>query len=178
MFGAFYMAKGIQNDKLDGTVIRILAGPVTMRDYLVSNFLASMVPMLGVSALLGVLGTVLRGWDLSFAVRLGLCYALLAATSIGLSFVWSCLFKDKEAASVVFGVGMMIVTFMSGLMLPHAIMPPAVLHAGALFPAHWAARAIDTLVIYGGGNMYWLSLVAMVLFVVAYMLYGGKRRIV
>ncbi|MCL2199141.1 MAG: ABC transporter permease [Defluviitaleaceae bacterium] len=178
MFGAFFMARGIQRDKIEGTVIRILAGPVSMRSYLISNFFASMVPMVGVSIALGVLGVVIHGWALDFAALLTLCYALLAATSIGLSFVWSCLFKDKETAGIAFSVTMMIVAFFSGLMIPLDDLPSIVFHVGALFPAHWAARAIDALVLNGAENMFWISMLAMMLFAVAYLIYGGKRRII
>jgi ABC-2 type transport system permease protein len=173
------MARGIQSDKIDGTVIRILAGPVTMRGYLVQNFFASMLPMLGVSTALGILGMIIHGWGLEKVIGLVLIYSFLAATSIGLSFTWSCIFKNAESATLVFTMMMMLVVFISGMMLPLSIIPDAIQYVGALFPAQWAVRAIEALNEYGlGAGTVWLSLLAMSMFAIAYLLYGGKRRII
>jgi len=177
MLGAFYMARGIQMDKADGTVIRILAGPVTMRTYLVQNFLAAMVPVSVLSVFLGLIGMARHSWGLTFAIGIVLCYALLGATSIGLSFVWSCLFKDKEASAAVFSVVITVLATIGGLMIPISILPTMVRRIGALTPAHWAARGMETLMNDGMSGQFWLSLTVMLLFVVIYLLYGGRRRI-
>jgi len=178
MFGAFFMSAGVQNDKLQGVITRIMAGPITMRNYLLQNLLAAIVPMLGLIVILCALGMILHDWGLTFAIGLAVCYAFLAITSIGLSFVWSCLFKDKEASTIAFSFIMMFVALISGLMIPLSLLPTPIFYAGALFPAHWATRAIENLVEYGSfTGMYWLSILAMFLFAVAYLLYGGKRRI-
>ena len=178
IFGGFYIARSIQIDKMDGTIIRILAGPVTMRGYLVQNFLAAMIPMTLLSILIGVFGLVLHGWELYFAAGLAICYILLAATSIGLSFVWSCLFKDKEASSAVFAVLITAVATLSGLMIPFALLPNFLRYVGALFPAQWANRSLEALMDYGMGGQFWLGILAMALFTIAFMLYGGKRRLI
>ncbi|MCL1883252.1 MAG: ABC transporter permease [Defluviitaleaceae bacterium] len=179
MFGAFYMAKSIQNDKIDGAVIRILAGPVTMRSYLVQNFLATMIPLSAIVAIISALGIIMYGWAFSLAVGLLLCYAFLGATSVGLSFVWSCLFKNKESGSVLYSMLMMVIILLCGLLIPLDALPAPLFYIGAIFPAHWASRAIEALLEYGGFvGIYWLSLLAMLLFAAAYLLYGGKRRII
>jgi len=178
IFGGFYVARSIQIDKMDGTIIRILAGPVTMRSYLVQNFLSAMIPMTVLSIIIGILGFALNGWELYFAVGLTICYAFLAATSIGLSFVWSCLFKDKEASSAVFAVLITMVATLSGLMLPFSMLPRFLQYIGALFPAQWANRSLEAIVEYGLSGQFWLGILAMFLFTVAFLLYGGKRRLV
>jgi ABC-type multidrug transport system permease subunit len=64
-------------------------------------------------------------------------------------------------------------------MLPLSIVPETIQYIGAFFPAQWAVRAIEALNEYGiGAGMYWLSLLAMLMFAAAYLLYGGKRRII
>ena len=178
LYGGFVMARSIQTDKISGVVIRILAGPVTMRNYLVQNFFSAMVPMTVLSVAIGVVGYLLHGWEISFAVALVLVYVILAASSVGLSFVWSCIFKDKEASAAIFSVLITAVAMLGGLFLPLDILPDALRLAGAFFPAHWAARAMETFMVYGMTSEYWLSLMAMGLFTIAFILYGGKRRIV
>ena len=178
MFGAFVMARSIQLDKMEGTVIRILAGPVTMRSYLVQNFLSAMVPMAALSVAIGAIGIIVHSWEVAFAVALALCYSFLAASSIGLSFVWSCIFKDREASFAVMSVLLSAISMVSGLFLPLAILPDFFRMFGAIFPAHWAARGMEAFIAYGMNTEFWLSLLAMLLFTVAFLLYGGKRRIV
>jgi len=178
IFGAFFMARSIQQDKMDGTIIRILAGPVTMRSYLVQNFLSAMIPMAVLSVLIGVLGLALNGWELYFAAGITLCYIFLTASSVGLSFAWSCLFKDKEASYAVLSVLITAVATVGGLMIPLSVLPNALRIIGTIFPAQWAARAIESLMEYGLNGQFWLSMLAMFLFTVAYLLYGGKRRII
>ena len=178
MVGAFFAAKGIQNDKIEGVVIRILAGPVTMRSYLVQNLLASLVPMAVLSLVIGGLGMVLHEWSLPLALGLAACYAFLAATSIGMSFVFSCLFKDKETSTGIFSAFITLPAMLGGFMIPLSVMPDVLFYLGAIFPAHWATRGIETLVVGEGLGIFWLSLLAMFLFSVAFLAYGGKRRIV
>ncbi|MCL2202819.1 MAG: ABC transporter permease [Defluviitaleaceae bacterium] len=179
MFGAFMMAGGIQGDKIDGVTLRILAGPITFRTYLVQNFFAGLVPMVVLTGILGALGIALHDWTLPFAGAVVLCFILLSATMIGLSFVWAVLFKDKEASLVAFTLIVMLMGMVGGLMIPQSVMPAALRNIGAIFPPHWAARGLEQLISYGTMTaQYWLSMLALVLFAVALLLYGSKRRIV
>jgi ABC-2 type transport system permease protein len=149
-----------------------------MRGYLVQNFLSTMLPMTGVTFVSVALGMALHGWELEFAALLGVCYLFLAATSIGFSFVWSCIFKDKETSFAVFSVVLTMVASLGGLLLPLELLPGPLPYVSAIFPAHWAARAIETLLNGGVTYMYPLSLLAMTLFAAAFLMYGGKRRII
>ena len=179
MFGGFFMAKGIQNDRMEGVLLRILCGPVTMRDYLFQNLMGAAVPMIGLSAAIGVLGLILYGWTLAFAIGIAVCYAFLAITSIGLSFVWSSLFRSKESSSAAFTAVATLISFIGGLLLPLEILPDTLFYLGALFPAHWAARALQNMIDYGQfTQMYGFSILAMALFAVAFILLGAKRRLI
>ena len=179
LFGAFMMAGGIQADKLDGVLVRILAGPITFRSYLIQNFFAGLVPMVILTLILGVLGIMIHDWALSFALFVVLTYILLSASSIGLSFVWSCWFNDKETSTVTFSFALMLMALLGGILIPASIMPTSVRNIGALFPVHWAARSFEELIVYESATtQYWLSSLALVLFTAALILYGSRRRIV
>ncbi|MCL2603741.1 MAG: ABC transporter permease [Defluviitaleaceae bacterium] len=179
LFGAFMMAGSIQADRIDGVLTRILAGPITFRNYLMQNFFAGLAPMVVLSAILGVIGILRHGWDLPFAGLVVLTYIMLSATSIGLSFVWSCFFKDREASTVAFSLILTLMAFLGGMLIPLSMMPATIRHIGALFPAHWAARAFEELIAYEGATaQYWTSILALALFSAALILYGSKRRIV
>ena len=182
MYGAFLMANSIQKDKVEGVLTRILAGPITLRSYLVQNFLAAILPMTVVCTAIGVLGIILHDWEFGFAFGLVLVYIMLSATSIGLSFVWSCLFKDKEASLSGISVVITMSALLGGFMMPLSMFPDPIYYMGMITPAHWASRAIEQLVeyrVYGElASMYWLGLLAMAMFTIAFVLYGSKRRLV
>jgi ABC-2 type transport system permease protein len=179
LFGAFLMAGSIQADRLDGALVRILAGPITFRGYLVQNFFAGLLPMAALSMVIGTIGIVRHGWGFYFAFAVMLTYVLLSATSIGLSFVWSVLFRDKEASTVAFSFILTLMAFMGGLFIPLSMMPATIRHVGALFPAFWAARAFVELTTYEAITaQYWLAILALAMFTTALLLLGGRRRIV
>jgi len=129
-----------------------------------------------------VLGIILHDWEFGFAFGLVLVYIMLSATSIGLSFVWSCLFKDKEASLSGISVVITMSALLGGFMMPLSMFPDPIYYMGMITPAHWASRAIEQLVeyrVYGElASMYWLGLLAMAMFTIAFVLYGSKRRLV
>ncbi|MCL2363837.1 MAG: ABC transporter permease [Defluviitaleaceae bacterium] len=178
LFGGFMMAGGIQADKLDGVTVRILAGPITFRSYLIGNFFAGMVPMAALCLILGGIGFARFDWTLAFTGLFMLVLAMISAVSIGMSFVWSCLFKDKEASMVAFVLIVMLMGLIGGLTVPLDILPDWVRYTGAVFPPHWAARGFEQLILEGTATTeYWLSMLALAMFSIALILYGSRRRI-
>ena len=179
MYGAFLMANSIQKDKVEGVLVRILAGPITLRSYLAQNFFAAIIPMMVVSAVVGLLGYLIHDWDAVVTIGMVFVYILLSATSIGLSFIWSCLFKDKEASLSGISVLLTMSALIGGLMMPLQMLPRPAYYIGMITPAHWASRAMTDLVIYGEFTQtYGLGLLALTLFTIAFILYGSKRRLV
>ena len=178
MFCAFVLARGMMADKFDGAITRILAGPVTDLNYLVQNVLACMVWLTAQITAVAVLGIALRGWSVAVAVWLMLCYTVLAFAFVSFSFAWSCLFKSKNASFAAFSTISMFIAMLGGFMFPIELMPDILRYIGMAFPTYWASNAITILHDTGANAEYWLSLSAMILFAGAYLLYGGKRRII
>lgn len=178
LWGAFTLAKGIKEDRASGVIYRILSGPVSMANYLTQNFMAAMVPMVALSTVIGLINYFLHDWSITVAIGISLCYILLAAVSTGLSFAWSCLFKDQEASAVAVSMVLTVMATIGGFFLPLSLLPRGLYYLGAITPAHWASRAIEEILTYGFSNMYWLGLLAMAMFTFAFVLYGGKRRMV
>ena len=178
MFGSFAVSRGILSDRIEGTITRILSGPTTTFRYLAQNLLACMVPMTFVAILIVSLGSILYGWNLTLSLYLALCYTIFTASYVSFSFAWSCLFKSKESSFSVLTIISTFVATLSGLILPLDMIPNTLRYIGAVFPAYWAVSGIDTLLANGLQREFWLSLLVMVLFAAAYLLYGGKRRII
>jgi ABC-2 type transport system permease protein len=165
-------------DKLDRTIIRILAAPTSMLRYLAENFFACLIPMTLQIIILALIGYFLYGWQALFTFYLVLCYTVFAMASVTLFFAWSCLFKSKETSSMMFGFVAMFAAILGGFMLPLELLPRAVQFLGAVFPAYWVSVGIRELLDTGATLTYWLALGAVLLFAVVYLLYGGKRRII
>jgi len=180
--GTLMMSQSILTDKIGGTVIRILAAPVTMLHYLVANLLACMVPLLFQLILICILGSALYGWSTGFSLALFLCYTVFSLASVSMAFAWHCLFKDRDTSLNSFGILATFMALLGGLFTPLDILPDPLQYLGAIFPVYWAARGLDAILAADIGSYvsgdYWLSLAAMLLFTTAYLLYGGKRRII
>ena len=177
--GAFLMAQGTLHDKESGAITRILSAPISMRNYLAQNLLAYMVPLTVQVALVTLLGMGLYNWSPTLALGLFLCYTVFTATSVMMSFAWNCLFKSKNSSFSSFSAAVTFGSFLSGAYISLGNLPTALQYAGAIFPAYWAVRAINSLLEFGTmqGN-YWIGLAVMILFSIAFLLYGGKRRMI
>ena len=177
--GSFLMCQGILNDKADGALTRILAAPVSMFNYLVQNLLAFMVPMTIQVVLVTVLGTILYNWSLTLALGVFLCYTVFTVSAVAMSFAWNCLFKSKDSSFSSFSVMVTFGTFLSGAMVPISTFPEGILrYVGAILPAYWAVRGLDSLAASTITGDFWIAILAMLLFTAAFLLYGGKRRMI
>lgn len=178
MYGSFTAARGILNDKLDGTITRILTSPVTSFQYLAQNLMAAMTPLMVQILAVGIIGNVIYEWETGFTLSIMLLYFLFAASSIAFSYAWSCLFKEKETSYAIFSVLMSLVAMVGGFFIPLAILPDALRYVGAMFPAFWVSNGI--LYLQGGDAMgtYWISIAALIMFSILYMVFGSKRRII
>jgi ABC-2 type transport system permease protein len=177
--GSFLMAQGIVDDRESGSLIRILAAPVSMLNYLTQNLMAFMVPLTAQAVLVTVLGMVLYDWNISFALTLFLCITVFTASAVAMSFAWYCLFKSKESSFSSFSAVVTFGSFLSGVFIPLTLFPEALQHVGAVLPAYWAMRALDHLFENGSVTGYlWQGIAAMVIFTAIFLLFGGKRRLV
>ena len=179
--GSFLMSQGILNDRKDGALTRILSAPVSMFNYLVQNLLAFMVPMTVQVVLVTVLGAILYDWSLTLALAIFLCYTVFTISAVAMSFAWNCLFKTKDGSFSSFSALITFGIFLCGGFVPIAAFPEGILrYVGAVLPAWWAMRGLNTLSLVEltiTGD-YWIAIAAMLLFTMAFLLYGGKRRMI
>ena len=176
--GSFLMAQGILADRESGVLTRIMSAPISMRDYLLQNLLAYMLPLAVQVALISMLGAILYSWTFVFAVGIFFALLMFTATSVAMSFAWNCMFRRKESSFVAFSALVSLGSMISGALVPLNALPTALQHVGAIFPAYWAMRSIDYLQQLGTMNLnYWVGIAALLLFTAAFILYGGKRRL-
>ncbi|MCL2212726.1 MAG: ABC transporter permease [Oscillospiraceae bacterium] len=179
MSGAFIISMTLLTDKVDGAIVRILSAPVTMRQYLVENLMAFMVPLTVQVGIVTILGVILHDWNFTLAIAVFLCYTMLNLSTVAMAFAWHCLFKSKEGSAGAFGMVLTAASMLSGVMMPVEFLPGIIQYIGAVFPMFWMARGLNAVLDYGVMNMtFVIGIAAMVLFSIAFLLYGGKRRIV
>ncbi len=179
MYGSFMAARGILNDKLDGTITRIFTSPVTTLQYLSQNLMAVMTPLTVQILAVGIIGSILYQWEMGFTLSVMFIYFLFTVASVAFSFAWSCMFKDREISYAMFSVLMSIVALLGGFFAPLQVLPNALRYIGALFPAYWVSNGILALRGWDGVmGRFWISAAVIALFAVLYMVYGSKRRII
>ncbi|MCL2401983.1 MAG: ABC transporter permease [Oscillospiraceae bacterium] len=179
MSSAYLMSLSILTDKADGAIIRILAAPITMRRYLTENLAACAMPLLVQMVIVSTLGRILYSWSLTLSIAVFLCYTVLTIASVTMAFAWHCLFKKVEGNVVGFPLILFLTAFLGGLTFPVEAFPGPLQYAGVIFPAYWAVRGLSAVLETGAMNgAFWLGIAAMLLFSIAYLLYGGKRRII
>jgi len=177
--GSFFMAQGVLNDKEDGAITRILAAPVSMLRYLTENLLAYMVPLTVQIVLVSTIGLILYDWSLMLALALFICYTVFMISSVAMSFAWNCMFKSKQSSFSSFSAVVTFGSFVSGALIPIAFFPEGIVqHIGAILPAFWVVRGINSYLDVGFSSDYWISVIAMLLFTIAFLLFGGKRRMI
>lgn len=175
---AFIMSQSILNDKIDGSVIRILSAPITLFDYLFQNLLACLVPMLVQTLLVGVLGFIFYGWDLSFTLGIILVYTLFSMASIAFSFAWHTFFNKSENSNAAFMTILTFLGFLGGLFIRLSYLPNILFYSGVVFPAHWISRSLDGLLLDGITPQFWLFQAILLLFTGIFLLLGSKRKII
>jgi len=179
MGSTFITAQGILNERIEGTLTRIMAAPVTMLNYLTQKLLAYSIPMAAQIIVVCLFGALLYDWNLSFTIALSLAYILFAVTSVAMAIAWCSLFKSKESSLTSFSLVLTAMAMLGGLMLPLDFLPVALRYIGAIFPSYWAANGIENLNAYSSvTSQYWLSIVMLIMFGIIFMLFGGKRRLI
>jgi len=177
--GTFLMAQGILRDRESGALTRILAAPISMRNYLTQNLLAYMVPLTLQIMLITIMGKMLYSWTATFSAGLFLALAVFTVTSVAMSFAWNCLFKTKDSSFMSFSALITFGTMLSDAFVPLEFFPDSLQYVGAIFPAWWAMRAINSLSELGTmGADFWTGIAALILFALVFLLYGGKRRMI
>jgi ABC-2 type transport system permease protein len=176
LLSANLMAALILEDRIDGSIMKVLISPTTMTSYIFQNLLASVIPYLFQFTLLGVVGLVLHGWTIGFTVNVLAILFVTAFAAATFAFCWNMFFRSKNSSNYAYLFFMALVMLFGGLMVPTQAMPPALQNVGAIAFPFWSVRALDELRDYGGTLQFWLYAGIVLLFGVAFLLIGGRRR--
>jgi len=176
LLSANLMAALILEDRIDGSVMKILISPTTMTSYIFQNLLAAALPFIFQFTLLGVVGLLLYDWTLHFTVHLLAILLITAFAAATFSFCWNMFFRNKSSSNYAYLFLMAVMMLVSGLMVPTQALPDPLQHVGAITFPFWFMRATLELGNYGGTLQFWLYTGIVLLFGVAFLLIGGRRR--
>ena len=178
LFASFLMVRLILMDRVSGTIIRIYAAPVTTLRYLAEN-LSAFCSVISVQVILVVsAGIILYQWELIMALKLALCYIIFTINAVALSLAWYSLFRKKEISDAVFSMVICFMSILGGIFIPIALLPEALRRIGMLLPTYWLSNAVSQLLSNCKESDYWISLLILCLFSIAFLLFGSKRRLV
>lgn len=176
IFSSHLLANLILEDRIDGSIIKVLISPVGASSYLFQNLLATIMPSIFQIILLGILGLVQYNWETDFLVGVVVTLFIFSITNTAFSFCWNMFFKNKSASRYAYMVVSMIIMLLSGVLVPIELLPTLLQNVGAIFPPYWIIRAFNEIATYGLTKEFWLFQAILILFAVGFLLLGGKRR--
>jgi len=176
MFAAFLMVRSIVEDRLSGALVRIGAAPVSHFRYLAENLAAYGALLLIQNAVVVGLGVLVHGTRIPSPFLLFVAYFCFSLTSIAFALAWCSLFGRRDVAYGTLSSIIMVLSMLGGFYWPIAIMPEFMRRAAAVTPCYWMMEAADALAKGGPSWRFALSLAVMLLFTVAFLLVGSRRR--
>jgi ABC-2 type transport system permease protein len=173
---AFLMVRSIVEDRFSGALARISAAPVSYLRYLSENLLAYGLLLLIQNALVVGLGVLVHGSRIPSPFLLLAAYFFFSMTSISFALAWCSLFGRRDVAYGTFFSVIMIASMLGGFYWPIEIMPGIMRKMAPAVPPYWMMEAARTLQAGGPPSRFALSLAVMLLFTVAFLLVGSRRR--
>ncbi|WP_040980374.1 ABC transporter permease [Oceanobacillus jeddahense] len=176
LFAAGRIVSIMMDDRAKGILTRVGISPITHLQYLWQNLLAYSLILIVQVGLVVVAG-VLYGHDLMQPFLLFVVYSVFAITAIGFSLAWFSLFRHKETAFAVL-IGLIFLMAMAGGMLwPVEIMPELMQRFAMLLPTYWLAESITIVANQEGISELVIPFAMMMLFTIAFLIIGSRRRI-
>lgn len=177
LYGGFSLVRSIMSDRVTGTITRILAAPITSFQYLFQSFLAYLLLQALQILLIAGLGTFLYHWKFALSLKLFICYTIFAATAISFSLAWNSLFKSKIMSETVFTIIIALMALLGGVYFPIDMFPEFLKKIAMMIPNYWLSNALLSLQKSQGFSNYLLSIAVLILFAIAYLIFGSKKRL-
>jgi len=166
----------ILEDRVDGSIIKILVSPVSMASYIFQNLLAAILPVALQFVLLGIVGLFRYNWAVEFTVGVTVALLICAVSTAAFSFCWNMFFKSKSGSRYSFLFAAALIVLLSGLMIPIEALPGFMQHVGAILHPYWFTRAVMALHNYGITVQFWIYNTISLFMGVGFLLIGSRRR--
>jgi ABC-2 type transport system permease protein len=176
LFGAFLLLRSVVEDGVSGVFQRLGAAPITQLRYLWETLLAYALILFVQNAVMVCLGVIVHGKRIPSPFLLFIAYSAFSLTSLAISLAGGALFRNRDTAYQALSTLLMVIAMIGGFFWPLDIMPPSLRRAAMATPCYWLVHAIETLKMDGPSGQFVLSLAVMLLFAIAFLLVGSRRR--
>jgi len=177
LFIAVGLAGIIMEDRTNKVLVRMGVAPITHFQYLWQNLLAYSLILIGLNVVVVTVGIIVHGEVLNSPLLLFVIYSFFSITALGFALAWYSIFSNKETAISILSGVIMLMTMMGGVMWPIQIMPVIFQKIAMLLPTYWLAEAV-IIVAYGAPTVNLiLPLSMMLMFSIAFLLLGSRRKI-
>jgi len=170
------LASLVLEDRVDGSIIKILISPVRMASYIFQNLLAAIIPSIMQIILLGILGLLRYNWTVEFTVGVAIALFIFVLTTATFAFCWNMFFRSKSSSRYSFLFASALIMLLSGLIIPIEMMPGFMQNVGAIFHPYWFTRAVAVLYSYGITVQFWLYNIIALFIGIGFLLVGSRRR--
>ncbi len=167
----------IMEDRANKTLVRLSVAPITHFQYLWQNMLAYSVILTALNLIFVSVGVMVHGEAVPSPPLLFMIYTAFSMTALGFSLAWYSLFRNKEAAFSILGGIIILMAMLGGVMWPVEIMPDYLQRAVMFLPTYWVAEATILLSFGAPKNELITPIVVMILFCIAFLMFGSKRRL-
>lgn len=177
LYTAFLLVRAILTDRINKITIRIFAAPVTTLQYLFQNLMGFLMLIILQIIVIISIGSIRYHWELSDTIILASIYILFAANAISFSLAWNSLFRSKEMSDGVFSVVISVMSLLGGVFVPLSYLPGVLQKIGMIFPTYWLSTALIEIQSEKNFLKIFLAAGMLILFSVACLIFGSKRRL-
>jgi ABC-2 type transport system permease protein len=177
MFAAFLMVRSLVDDRVSGVLTRIAVAPVSYFRYLWETLLAYGILLVLQNAVVVALGLVLYGWSLGSPLLQLVAFSCFSLSSIALCLAVFSLFGRRETAYGTLSTVILLLSLIGGFYWPVEMMPEPLQRAALLTPPYWLVNALTALQRGYPPARFALSVVIMLLFTMAFLVVGSRRRL-
>lgn len=155
LFVGLNQMKSLLVEQSDGTMRRLLAGPVSPAQLLVSKILASSVAVAGAVLLLLAIGTAAFGFSWGGLLPLAATVVAMVFAVTGFSAVLYSVVRTQNQGDALGGILVIFMSMLGGTMVPLQVLPDFLKQVSRFTLNYWGNEAFRTLA--GGGGWSALS---------------------
>lgn len=177
LFAASKLVHMIMEDRKNKILTRIGVAPVTHFKYLSQNLLAFALLLVGQSAVITCSAWLLHADVFGSLIQLFSILSMFSVTAISFSLAWSSMFRQPESSTAVMLGIILIMAVLGGTLFPIQAMPASLQKIAMVSPTYWFHEGI---MVAKNGGLFAEQLTPLgilLLFAIAFMLIGSRRKL-
>ncbi|WP_339294483.1 ABC transporter permease [Paenibacillus sp. FSL W7-1279] len=177
LFSASKLVHMIMEDRKNKILTRIGVAPVTHFKYLSQNLLAFALLLVGQSAVITCSAWLLHADVFGSLIQLFSILSMFSVTAISFSLAWSSMFRQPESSTAVMLGIILIMAVLGGTLFPIQAMPASLQKIAMVSPTYWFHEGI---MLAKNGGLFAEQLTPLgilLLFAIAFMLIGSRRKL-